>query len=249
MLKLFLLTRFRRVVALIGFALLFVIAGSIARGMVGAPDGHVEMGQLFLVGGYPLVSTLLLLGWLLGRYPMIATLVLAAGIVSDDRVSGMSRLYAVRPTSLVGIYVRRFLAVAAIAFVLSAILLPGFDLLMLGEWAGPATLVLIVSYIVVYGSLCFLLSVWFRNEVWITLALAVVAMLWHALLRGGKLAGAAPGIREAVAVVLPPQGALFELESAFGELRPVPWDSFAYVVAYGAILLIAAIVSLRMREY
>lgn len=249
MLALFMRTRVRRIAALFGFALLFLAAGTTARALVDTEHGQVEMGELFLVGGYPLVSTLLLLGWLLGRFPFIAILALTAGIVSEDRTSGMSRLYAVRATSLIGIYVRRFLAVALVAFLLSAVLLPAFDLIMLGTWAGYATLILIVSYVAVYGALCFLLSVWFRSEVWLTLALAIAAMLWDALLRAGKLGAAAPGIREAVAILLPPQGALFQLESAFGSLQPVPWGAFAYVMAYAVILLGAAAVSLRLREY
>jgi hypothetical protein len=249
MLALFIRTRVRRIAALLGFALLFVVAGVTARALVGGEDGHVEMGQLFLVGGYPLVSALLLLGWLLGRYPLIATLALAAGMVSDDRRSGMSRLYAVRPTSLLGIYMRRFGAVALIALALSALLLPFFDLVMLGEWAGYATLVLIVSYITVYGALCFVLSVWFDNEVWLVLALAVTAMVWDALLRAGSLNHAPPGMAKGVALLLPPQGALFRLESAFGSVQPVPWIDFAYVMTYAAILFIAALVSLRVREY
>lgn len=249
MLSLFLRTRMRRLFALVGFALLFVIAGLMARAMVGTDDGHVDLGPLFTGENYPLASALLLLGWLLGRFPLIATLTLAAGIVSEDRASGLGRLYAVRPASLMRIYALRFLAIAAIAFVLSAIVMPAFDVMMLGEWAGYATLVLIISYIAVYGSLCFLFSIWFRNEVWITLSLAIIAMLWDALLRSGQLAGAAPGIREVVAIVLPPQGALFQLETAFGALEPVPWASFAYVMAYGLILFGAAMVSLRIREY
>lgn len=249
MLRLFLRTRFRRILALIAFALLFVAAGLVARMMVGTKEGHVEMGELFLVGGYPLVSTLLLLGWLLGRYPLIATLTLLAGVVSEDRVSGMSRLYAVRPTSLTMIYVVRFFAIACISFALSALLLPMFDVMLLGQWAGYATLILIVSYIAVYGSLTFLLSVWVRNEVWIAFGLGIAGMLWDALLRSGKLAGAAPGIREVVSIILPPQGALFQLESAFGTVQAIPWGSFYYVLAYGGILFLAAVVSLRMREY
>ena len=249
MLALFLRTRIGRVAALIGFAGLFLAAGLTARALVGGEHGHVEMGQLFVVGGYPLVSVLLLLGWLLGRYPLIATLALTAGIVSADRASGMSRLYAVRPTSLVGIYARRFFAIVAIALVLSALLMPFFDIIMLGEWAGYATLVLIVSYIAVYGTLCFLLSVWFDHEVWLVLALAIAAMVWDALLRAGTLDSAAPALRKGVALVLPPQGALFQLESAFGSIQPVPWAAFGYVMAYAAILLIAAFVSLHLREY
>lgn len=249
MIGLFLRTRVRRIAALIGFAALFLAAGLAARLLVGTENGQVEMGQLFMIGGSPFVSALLLLGWLLGRYPLIATLALAAGIVSEDRVSGMSRLYAVRPTSLIGIYARRFLVVAIISFGLSALLLPVFDVIMLGQWAGVATLVLALGYVAVYGALCFLLSVWFTNEVWLVLALAIAGMVWDALLRAGTLDATAPGIRQAVAILLPPQGALFQLESAFGALQPVPWGSFAYVMAYATILVIAALVSLRIREY
>ncbi|HUP88588.1 MAG TPA: hypothetical protein VM100_04535 [Longimicrobiales bacterium] len=249
MISLFLRSRLRRIFALIGFAMLFIAAGLVARMMVGTNDGHVELGQLFAVGGYALVSTLLLLGWMLGRYPLIATLVLFAGIVSEDRLNGMSRLYSVRPTSLARIYLLRYLVAAAIAFVLSAALLPFFDLMLLGQWAGPATLILIISYIAVYGSLSFFLSIWVRSEVWIALVLSIAAMLWDALLRSGKIGNSAPGIRQAVAIILPPQGALFRLESAFGSVQPIPWDSFAYVMAYAAILFVAGAVSLRIREY
>ena len=249
MLRLFLRTRVRRTFALLGFALLFLVAGVLARTLAGTHDGHVEMGELFEVGGYPLASTLLLLGWLLGRYPMIAILVLMGGIVSEDRTNGMGRLYAVRPTSLVGIYLARYLAIVVIAFVISALLLPAFDMLLLGTWAGYATLILIASYIAVYGSLCFLLSVWLRNEAWVALGLAVTAMIWNALLRSGTLANAPPGIREIVAILLPPQGALFQLESAFADVQPVPWGAFGYVMIYAAILVVAAVVSLRIREY
>lgn len=249
MLALFVRTRLRRIMALIAFGILFLAAGITARLLVGTENGHVEMGELFVVGGYPLVSTLLLLGWALGRYPLIAILALTAGIISEDRVSGMSRLYAVRPASLMGIYARRFAATAAIAFVLSSGLLPFFDLVMLGEWAGYPTLILILGYIAVYGTLCFLLSVWFQHEVWLVVALAVAAMLWDALLRAGTLNASSSFIRKGVAIVLPPQGALFQLESAFGAIQPVPWGAFAYVLAYGAILFVAALVSLRIREY
>lgn len=249
MLSLFLRTRLRRILGLVAFGLLFMLAGLTARMMVGTENGHVEVGALFVVGGYPLVSTLLLLGWLLGRYPLIAILALMSGIVSEDRVSGMSRLYSVRPTSLSGIYMLRFAAICVITFVLSAILLPLFDVIMLSTWAGYATLILIIGYIAVYGSLCFFLSIWVRNEVWLTLALATVSMLWDALLRAGTIGSAAPGFRQLITIILPPQGALFQLESAFGSVQPVPWGSFAFVIAYGAILFAAAAVSLRLREY
>ncbi len=248
MIGLFLRSRWRRIAALIAFAFLFLLSAVAARLLVGTEHGQVEMGNLYLVGGYPLVSALLLLGWLIGRYPLIAILAMMAGIVSADRGNGTMRLYAVRPTSLSKLYLLKFAAAAAVVFVISALLMPAFDLLLLGRWAGPNTFVLIASYVLVYGSLSFFLSVWLRGEVWVTVMLAIVAMLWDAVMRSGKLANAAPGIREAITVLLPPQSALFRLETAFGAETALPWGAFIFVCAYSLILIIAAVVSLRLRE-
>jgi hypothetical protein len=248
MIALYLRSNLRRILALIGFAVLFLLSGLTARLLVGTEHGQVELGNLFLAGGYPLVAALLLLGWLLGRYPLIATLVMYAGIVSNDRANGNIRLYAVRPRWVGFLYLKKFVAAAIIVFSLSALLMPSFDFLLLGRWAGPGTFILILSYILVYGSLCFFLSVWLRGEVWVTVVLAIIAMLWDAFVRSGKIGNAAPGIREAVTVLLPPQSALFRIESAFGAENPIPWGSFAFVTAYSLILIIAALVSLRIRE-
>ena len=249
MIALFLRSRLRRIAALIGFAFLFLLSALTARLLTSTEHGQVEMGNLYLVGGYPLVSALLLLGWLLGRYPLIATLAMLSGIVSSDRANGYLRLYAVRPAAVGTLYLARFLAAAAVVFVLSSVLMPGFDLLLLGRWAGPGTFVLIAAYILVYGSLTFFLSIWMRGEVWMTIVLAISAMLWDALVRSGKIAGAAPGIRQLLTVVLPPQNALFKIESAFGAETAIPWGSFAFVSAYGIMLVIAALISLRIREF
>ncbi|HEY8484566.1 MAG TPA: hypothetical protein VIL13_08140 [Longimicrobiales bacterium] len=240
--------RRRRLLALIAFAALFLAAGLTARLLVGRGDhGEVDFNQLFLVGGYPLVSGLLLLGWLLGRYALITTLVLMAGIVSHDRSAGYARLYAVRPVSPIRFYAFRFLVLGALAFLLSAALMPAFDFIMLGTWAGPATLVLILAYVLAYGSLTTLLSVWTRADAWITLLLAIVAMVWDALRRAGLLV-MPPGVREVITFVLPPQAALLRLEEAFADVQPIPWDAFAYVAGYGAVMLILAGISLLRRE-
>lgn len=248
MIALFLRTRLRRVAGLIAFALLFLLSAIAARLLVGTEHGQVEMGNLYMVGGYPLVSALLLLGWLIGRYALIATLAMMAGIISADRANGTMRLYAVRPTSLSRLYLLKFAACAAVVFVLSSLLMPAFDMLLLGRWAGPSTFVLVSSYILVYGSLTFFLSVWVRGEVWLTVMLAIVALLWDALIRGGKLGDAPPGVREVVTVLLPPQSALFRIESAFGAETALPWEAFVFVCAYSLILLTAGLVSLRVRE-
>ncbi|HEY0305324.1 MAG TPA: hypothetical protein VGC44_10130 [Longimicrobiales bacterium] len=248
MISLFLRTRLRRIAGLIAFALLFLLSALAARLLVGTEHGQVEMGNLYLVGGYPLVSALLLLGWLIGRYALIATLAMMAGLISEDRANGTLRLYAVRPTSLTKLYLLKFAACAAVVFVISSLLMPAFDLLLLGRWAGPSTFVLVLSYILVYGSLTFFLSVWMRGEVWVTVMLAIVALLWDALIRSGKLATAAPGIREVITVLLPPQSALFSIETAFGAETALPLGAVMFVFAYSLILLVAGVVSLRLRE-
>ncbi len=233
--------RRRRILALLAFAALFLLAGLTARLIVGPSAEAVELDTLFQVGGYPLVSALLLLGWAIGRFPMIAALVLLAGLYSDERASGRARLLMVRPGSPLRPYAMRLLIFGALAFVISAILLPTFDLIVLGTWAGPATFVLIAAYIIAYGSLVALLSVWTRGDAWIAAFLAAASIIWHALRLAGTFADAPIDIAAAVSILLPPHGALFLLESAFADIAPIPWDAFLYVVGWGfAVLLLAA---------
>lgn len=245
--RMVLVERSRRIVILIAIAGLFAIAGLAARIVAG--DGeHVDLDQLFLMGGYQLLSTLLLMGYLLGRYPLIATLVLLSGVFSADRAAGYTRLYAVRPVSLVAIYGLRMIALLLVAFAISAVLLPVTDILIMGRWNGPFTLVVVACYVIVYGGLVALLSVFFRNEGWIALVLAITAMVWDALRRGNVLEQAPPGVRQVVSFILPPQGPLFRIESAFGQSQPIPWTDVAYVVGYGLVLLLAAAVFIADRE-
>lgn len=245
--RLVLAERGRRLVGLILFAILFIASAVVARVLTGQ-EGHVEIGELLRMGGYPAISALLLLGWLLGRYPLIATVILMAGLFSGDRAAGFARVYAVRPVSFVRLYGIRFLILLSIAFVLSAVLLPLFDVVMLGEWAGPATFVVIGCYVLVYGALVALLSVFTRGEAWIALGLAVTAMIWDALRRGNVLDEAPPGVREAVSFVLPPQGPLFRIEDAFAQVQPIPWIDVGYVAGYAFVLMVAAAVFIGDRE-
>jgi hypothetical protein len=240
--------RRRRIYILLGFAAVFLAAGLTARFLALGDTGHVEFDALFRVGGVALPSAILVLGWLLGRFPLIATLVLFAAIVSDDRVNGQTRLYSVRPTSLRTLYGSRASALALVVIALSATLMPLFDLLMLGEWAGIGTFVLIIAYVVSYGALTLLLSVWTRADAAIALLLAAISLVWDTLRRADLLTGSPPGVRELVTFLLPPQGALLELEGAFADIQPVPWGAFAYVLGYGVVMLILAMISLGQRE-
>src|SRR5262245_55585400 len=244
--RLALVERKSQIIGLLAFAVLFIAAGLTARALVGQ-EGHVEIGELFLVGGYPVVSALLLLGWLLGRYPVIATLVLFAGLFSGDRVDGYARVYSVRPVSFLRVYGLRVLLLLALSFALSAVLLPIFDVIMLGTWAGPATFVVIACYVLVYAALTTLLSLFFRGEAWIALSIALVAMVWDALRRANKL-HFPTGIGEAITFILPPQGSLFRVEGAFAAVAPIPWSDVAYIVGYALVLFLAAAVLIVERE-
>lgn len=237
----------RRLFVLAGLSAVFLLAGSAAAIFLKDEHGDVHIDALFLVGGYQAASALLLLGWLLGRLPLIAVLVLMGGMISDDRDSGLARLIAVRPVSPVAVYAIRFAVLALIVFVVCGVVMPAFDLLMLGEWAGPATLVLILAYILAYGGLIAFLSAWTRGDAWLALMLAILAIVWSAFDRAAALP-LAPELSRIVGFVLPPQPALFQLEAAFAELEPIPWDAFAFAAGYGLFFMVLAAVSIRRRE-
>lgn len=237
-----------RLLVLLAFGAVFLAAAATARLVGGSAEGHVDLDRIFQVGGAPLASALLLLGWAIGRFPMIAVLVLMAGVVSHDRTTGLARLYFSRPASAVGLYAVRFVVLAVIAFALSAVLVPVFDVIMLGHWAGPNTLLLIAAYVITYGSITALLSAWTRGDAWIALLLGILAIVWHSLRVGGVLENTPPGIREVITVILPPHGALFAIETAFAQAGPPPLDAFLYILVYGVILLVLAAISIARRE-
>ena len=241
-----LLARRRRILALLAFAGLFLAAGATAAAL-GRRDGHVEMDALYQLGGYPLVSGLLLTGWLLGRFPLLATLVLMSGVISADDAAGHRRLLATRPVRPQIVYGLRFLALDALAFAIAAILMPLFDLIMLGQWAGPATLVLILAHVMVWGSLVALFSVFTTLDAWLALLAALFALVWAALSGAGMLP-VTPLVAEIVTFVLPPQEQLLALESAFGELEPIPWGAFWFCMGYSAVALLLAGALVGRRE-
>lgn len=241
-------TRAGRILGLGTFGLLFLAAGATARVLTGSAHGHVELERLFELGGTTLVSALLLLGWLIGRFPMIATLVLMSGVFSDDRGRGHARLYAVRPRSVLVLYGARMLMFALIAFAMSVLLIPAFDLLILNEWSGAGVFALIAAQVLIYASLTALLSVATRADAWVALFLGLLATVWYALRRMDFLQTAAPMIRETVSVLLPPQGALLRVEGAFATAQPVPGDAMLYIAIYALLVLILAGAALARRE-
>jgi ABC-type transport system involved in multi-copper enzyme maturation permease subunit len=237
-----------RIAWMLAFAAVFLLTAITVRLLTDTGDGHAELDRLFAFGGPTLASAFLVLGWLVGRFPVIVTLVLMAGFFSQDRTDGTARLYLARPVSPVALYAMRFATLAALAFLLSALLLPAFDLLLLGEWAGAGSFALILTDIMVYGGLVVLLSLFTRADAWIALLLGVLAMTWHALRTAGFLDPLMPAGREVITFLLPPYGALFAIESAFGALRPVPWSAVAFACAWGGALLAVSAVILSRRE-
>jgi hypothetical protein len=247
MIRLILRARTRRIIALLAFAGLFIAAAVAAR-LVAGHDGHVEAERLFLVGGYPLVSMLLLLGWLIARFPMIATLVMLAGVFSHDRATGLARLDHVRPASPLRTYAVRAAALAGVAWLLAMVLVPLFDGLILGRWIGHGALVVITTHVLVYGSLTVLLSIVTRADAWIALFLSLLAMVWHVLRTADALGNTPSALREVLTFVLPPQGALLAIEGAFAAYQPMPWNAVAFVVGYSVLLLVMAGLLLDRRE-
>lgn len=241
-------SRMRRLLGLGAFGLLFLLAGATARVFTGSAHGHVELERLFELGGTTLVSALLLLGWLIGRFPMIAVLVLMSGVFSDDRERGYTRLFAARPNSMIVLYGARMLMFVLIAFILSAVLIPGFDLLILNEWTGTGVFALIAAQVLVYGALTALLSVATRADAWIALFLGLLATVWYALRRMDFFQSTPPLIRETISVLLPPQGALLQVEGAFAGAQPVPTQAMLYIAIYSLLVLIFAGVALARRE-
>ncbi len=241
-----LLARRRRILALLAFAGVFLAAAATAAVLAGEGD-HVEMDTLYQVGGYPLISGLLLAGWLIGRFPLVATLVLLSGVVAHDRETGHARILAVRPASPALLYGARFITLAGLAFALSAVLMPLFDLIMLGRWGGGATLTLILAHVLVWGGLTALLSTITSLDAWVTLLLAVFAMVWTSLTRAA-LVPLPPPVAEGLTFLLPPVRQLFALESAFAGVEPVPWGDFWFAAGYGLLALVLAAWMLRRRE-
>lgn len=240
--------RARRGAGLAAFGALFLLAGATARVFTGGEHGHLELDPLFEFGGTTLVSALLLLGWLVGRFPIVATLVLMAGAFSDDRAHGHVRLLAVRPRSRVLLYGTRFVVYAVAAFLLSIIIMPAFDFLILGEWPGRTMFALIGSQILVYGTVTALLSVFTRADAWLALFLGILALVWDGLRRADVLGYTSIPVREVVSVVLPPQAALVRIENAFATSAAIPADALLYIAMYAALMMLLAGAALVRRE-
>lgn len=249
----FLYGRRRRMAALVLAALLLLAAGAVAAAVSRGPEGHVEIAPLLERGGAWLVSGLIFIGWLVGRFPMVAVLTMAGGAFrggrarpdgAPSRSAGMPGGAGKASVPRGGVALRLGTAAAA-AFLLSAVLLPVFDLVMLTAWGGLATLVFILAQVAVYGSLTAFAALWTRWDGWLALVLGAAAMGWHRLAEAGH-APTWPVLADLVAFVLPPRAALVALEDAFPGIQPIPWTALAYALGYAvAVLLVTALIARR----
>jgi VanZ family protein len=237
----------RRLLWLLAFGALFIAAAATAR-LFGGHDGQVEFDAIMQVGGYPMLSALLLAGWVVGRFPAIAAVVLLAGTHSEPRQSGLARLLEVRARHPLRLLALRALLALLLASALALTVLIAFDVVMLGRAPGRQLFVLVLGHVLTYGALTALLSTLTRADGWAAAFVIVVAMIWQALLRSGALATSPPGIREVVTVLLPPQGALLQLENAFAGDLAVPWNALLYAAIYAALALLIAGIIARRRE-
>lgn len=241
-------SRRKRIIALVFFGALY-LAGAVTIRLIGAGEhGQVETDKLMMVGGYPLISAFLLSGWSIGRYPIVIVLVMVAGLFSTDVRAGYTRLYAATRVRILTLYAFRLLMLMLLAFALSAIVLPIFDYVILGKPSGIQLYVLTAAYVLVFGALTALFSVFTRADAWAALFAWITGTIWYAMLRGGLLEHVPQIIVQAISVVLPPQAALNSIESAFGNGQAVPWGAFLYVCMYAALVLLVAGLALSRRE-
>lgn len=232
-----------------GVGLLFLAGAALTAATAGG-GAEPGMDEVFRLGGYPLVSAVLLMGWTVGRFPLFAAVVLCAAVSPGGPGGGWARLAHARPLAPWRVYALRWLLLSGVAFGVSALVLPLFDLLILGTWAGRPTFVLAAAAVLAYGTLAALLSAWLPRDAALAVAaiLAVAAHVWHAALRSGAAEVVPRGVGRFLSFILPPQGALFALEGAFAGVEPIPWMSFGYVAGYAALIGALALLSLTLRE-
>jgi hypothetical protein len=237
----------RRILLLLAFAAAFLLAAASARVLAGTSHGHVDLDRIFEVGGPTLASVYLLAGWLIGRFPLIAVAVLMAGVFSDERATGLARLHFSRPVAPAAFYGVRVLLLGAVAFLFSILVMPAFDLVLLGQ-TQPGVWPLALGWIVAYGGITAALSVWTRADAWIAILLAALATMWHALRAGGVLDAVPVGGRQFLTLVMPPHGALLAIETAFARMRPVPWTALLDACLYGVVALLIGALTIERRE-
>jgi len=178
----------------------------------------------------------------------LSMIVLTAGVVSRDRRLGYSKIFFSHPTSPTRYYALRwgiaYLAafLAAVAFlVIGQVVAWGG---VLGGWMG---LTLPAATALIYGGLVgFFSSVLPKGDAWVAFLLFLPTFFPQILTLG--LAGTSPAVRQAILLLLPPQGALQRVWEGL-LVGSFDWGALAFSLSYGAVFLVAAVVILRLREW
>ena len=113
-----------------------------------------------------------------------------------------------------------------------------------GGWAGLALPLL--SALIYGGLMAFFSALPPRGDTWAVFILFLPTFFPQLLTLG--LAGAGPTLRQAVLLVLPPQGALQDVWQGL-ILGGFGWSAAGFAAAYGLLFLIAGGVIVRLREW
>lgn len=162
----------------------------------------------------------------------------SAAIVSNDRVHGYYRSYFSRPLSPPGYYFTRWLLGGVFFLLLSPVLTVGLSL-AIGKFplSWEVLVQLALSYLLL-GGLIFFFSAFLRGDWLIGLLVLIVQSVLYAMKRSGV---DLPAIWDFVLTILPPIY-LASLNS------PMPSGSaLTHVLLYGAGLVIAGLILLRLR--
>lgn len=177
----------------------------------------------------------------------LSMIVLLAGFVSTDRREGYARLFLSHPTSPLALYGLRWALALVLSLAAAALFLLVGQIVAWGEFAGGAGgMLMALLAALVYGGLMAILSVLLpRGDAWVALLLFLPTFFPQILTLLEQSAGAAFRL---VLFLLPPQTALTDVYQGLiqGDLA---WGAVAFVVGYAAVLLTAAGLVLRLREW
>lgn len=219
----------------VGFVLFSLFVGSMIPRDLTASHGagwrsSPEAGNIAFRAIASQSSVLLLLGLILS----------ASYLVANDRVTGSYRFLFAKPVGIPRYYAQLWLVHGAGFVALTGLLLGLFSVAVVpvSTWPFMAWAALLWA---LWGSICFCFSTFVRFD-WLMMTLL---MLLPALVKG--FVAPASFWYKALTLVLPPVAHLDAAQQALVLRTPVAISDVAWVVGYGAIFLMAGLVSLRRR--
>lgn len=181
-------------------------------------------------------------------FAALTMIILLGGQISRDRQMGYSRLLFAHPVTPLSYYGLRLGIAYLVAIVGSVLFLAFGQIIAWGTFPrGWMGLLLPLLTALVYGGLVTFLSVVMPRGDAVTAFLLFLPTFLPAILEIG-LANASLSVRQLVLIILPPHGAVARVWEALLDGR-IAWIPALYVAAYGLVLLVAAGVILRMREW